>query len=336
MVIQIDERVLNASTDVNVLSTLDSLIAKVIRGHHELHLSDITHFRGEPFKRYAQFFEKHFKKTWQGPRLSVPARLVRIVLSEDFVDHIKNSSSETDVVRIHVENQRVSVSKADRRLDIITLELVPRYLIERLVIVVENNRSDKTFLNTVFRFFEGDPISDDRAKFDNGGGSSICACLEELGGRNRAICIIDGDVEIDGTVLISKQREHAKVAEVCEKLGYDLHILSKREIENYLPDEALQRWLEASGFRGQHPFFQLDEPHKDRVDMKKKASSLVPQGAVPISSSSSVVTSTPTATYGFCKDIWEAFIHVRSKEELERRDGLEELPELIELVKSSL
>src|SRR5690348_11017049 len=121
MVIQIDNNVLENVTDINVLSTLHLILSKVIQGIHDLYIDDVESYRSEQLKEYRELIEKRYKAEWQGRPLQQPDRLVRVVLPEDIEKHATHSSREQDLVLVPVQNQRVSISRGKRRLEIISL-----------------------------------------------------------------------------------------------------------------------------------------------------------------------------------------------------------------------
>jgi hypothetical protein len=122
-----------------------------------------------------------------------------------------------------------------------------------LMVYVENRFTDGLFLDTILEFLAPDELRDflDECEgkpfqYDSGGGVGELGKLiedhvqemAEDGLSPHAIVLTDSDAHFPGHSSI----EAKSVAHVCDEHGIDCVILSKRAIENYIPDEVLYDW----------------------------------------------------------------------------------------------
>jgi hypothetical protein len=183
---------------------------------------------------------------------------------ENVINYIKRNNINAKIRNI-LDGQRVLINYKNRIYDIISYDLIQSF-VGRLKIIVENIKSDKLFIETILKHLGGFDPDKLFIEFVHGGGSTIVQVAETYEGKSRVFCLIDGD-EISPGEYSSDNTEVFKksVVDICEKYGYGYHVLSKRAIENYIPDEALER----VGIPEHHPYFQLPDIYKDYFDMKK-------------------------------------------------------------------
>lgn len=217
----------------------------------------------------------------------------------------------------------------------ITLDFTKTYLIKPLKILVENKISDASFVETCLKYF-AELDHEPEYEFENGGGSGCNALAEHAQGKNRVVCIIDSDESTPGNKPDDKVKYHEKLIKTCETFGYTLHILQKREMENYLPRTALDSHLVATGKHfacKDHAYFTLSPEQQDHFDMKLGLqkrhvvnddfwSCFHEQAASATSDKSQIVK-------GFGEDVWTAFTHITSREELDTRDTTGELSSMV-------
>lgn len=150
--------------------------------------------------------------------------------------------------------------ESDNNLDynIYSLEDGYVFLENNLIIFVENASSDRLFLNALFKNLLpeskriNDAISNRWLNIIGPGGKNeiIKAINNELrryrGEKSpndiflRAIVIIDSDKKHPNDEIGSEQK---KIVEYCLEKSIDCHILAKREIENYVPNESFENLL---------------------------------------------------------------------------------------------
>jgi hypothetical protein len=107
----------------------------------------------------------------------------------------------------------------------------------------EDHQSDRAFLRRIVARPLGSRVDSMVAKgtlrFCHGGGSVLLSQLENLleGDALRSWVMVDGDTD-------SKEDKDKKEAlrEVCRRKGMHLEVLTRREIENYLPLPAIDWW----------------------------------------------------------------------------------------------
>lgn len=129
------------------------------------------------------------------------------------------------------------------------------YLENNLIIFVENGTSDRYFLHSLFLNFKPESekiieaIKNRWLEYDSAGGKNEIIKRLESELRKfrtetlknekylRAVVIIDSDKKFKGEKLGGPQQ---KILDYCAEKNIKCHILEKREIENYLPLEALE------------------------------------------------------------------------------------------------
>jgi len=144
-------------------------------------------------------------------------------------------------------------------------------LLDSLYIIVENSNSDKTFIETIanaYKYVEiTNGIDQGWIKFDTEGGKGGIIRRIEFHQRKkfkpRLLVLLDSDKEFP------KDTHKAKKEELfCTKNDIDYHILYKRAIENYIPDEAFNTFN--TGLNEIIKVYcSLKEHQKDFFDLKK-------------------------------------------------------------------
>lgn len=128
------------------------------------------------------------------------------------------------------------------------------FLLEPVRIILENGVNDAPFLHSLFRCFKQDSkqivrkIENRLLTFEMGGGSGIRHTLEGLmNGLNigcltkpsheylRSFVIIDSDKSYPNEEL---KQGAVNLINFLEEHGINYHVLEKREMENYLPNDA--------------------------------------------------------------------------------------------------
>lgn len=173
---------------------------------------------------------------------------------------------------------KLVVSEKDK--NCFNLDEAIRYLSEPLKIIVENSNNDAHFVNAIMKCFDGEKFIKDRKngwiKFENAGGTTniINACGEllkmfrSLPKPNklylRAFAIIDCD-RIHPTMPLSIEKE--KVINFLNENDIPYHVLEKREMENYLPDEVIDTIVDSREFV--EAYLRLSPIQKDFFDLEK-------------------------------------------------------------------
>ena len=160
-----------------------------------------------------------------------------------------------------------------------------RLFSQPLKIYVENRRTDGPFVDTLLEFLapaelrkfladcHGRPL-----EYDSGGGTGelpklIRDHVEQMaknGLSPRAVVIADSDAPFPG----ARSSGAVAVFEASNNCDIDVLILSKREIENYIPDEVLLDWAADADNSTAQPRVEavcrLSAEQRDHLPMKKR------------------------------------------------------------------
>jgi len=148
------------------------------------------------------------------------------------------------------KNRRIIKIQSVDNQHFIGIKFAIKYMGEPLYILVENELSDAAFLNALFRCFKGKgkkirkAIANEWLQYYNAGGKTmINKIIEEKSKRTplpiRLFVFADSDKNSPEDMPQSTQ----SVIDLCDAHQIPYHILYKREIENYLPKEALMQVL---------------------------------------------------------------------------------------------
>lgn len=330
------QKIVNHKEKVNVLKLLFYLFENNV---HDLLLTEKGNLQLFNHQELAMYREYVIKKAVRDSVKRVKNHYIVQLYPDresiaEVIQRIKKSGLDAQV-RTIIQGSRYVVTYRRKTYDIISYELIKTFVGSPLKVLVENIRSDKLFLQTVLRFVGGLDPEELFIEYLHGGGSTIIQVADEYKGKARVFCLIDGD-EVSPGEYVSPDKKMFKqnVIQTCKKYGYQYHVLTKREIENYIPDEALERM----GFnRKNHLYFRLPEEHKDYFDMKEGLSAADLKFKIwkelnrdPSSEIAAAAKKTKRFKIeGFGKMVYAAFEYVFSREELEKRDRRGELRHLV-------
>ncbi|KQL33534.1 hypothetical protein AN960_20900 [Bacillus sp. FJAT-25509] len=302
MVISISGKLWNLSfTDDSIYKTIKKILSWVESGKHRLIFENGINtdqiIQSEKYINYSETIKslvmEHF---YSGNKNE---KIVRITNTESL--NLTGQKSFYDGLLLidyveKIEYQYIDVSKIDT------------YLGRLLYITVENTESDKRFIQAVYRALRGRELCTEReVQFLHGGGDTIDkVVIENSLYPTRMICIVDSDRKHPNQT----QEESSKVKRllsICEEKNLKLVVLEKREIENYIPVEALENWLSKENRQKEkdHPFFKFTLEQRAFFDMKK---GLKKQDAEiqEIMDLYAGYTSEELSS-GFGKTVWQAF-----------------------------
>lgn len=259
---------------------------------------------------------------------------VRICINAESVQaHYEQLRDHADVeTKLFLDGHRLVAKKDGKTCEFLTLDLVETYLERPLKILVENIDSDSLFIRTCLTLIgvvdAAQLVAENKIAFGHGGGDTILSVARSIEGKERVICIVDSDEVSPG--MYNTESKKGKIEELCDELGYERHILRKREIENYIPEVALKRHLGKHWPHYQNYFFfRLGQPHRDYFDMKQGITKDMKhkkwtEETYAIWNEHREAINQIAATSedkeklnGFGNKVWEAFHHVQSREELE-------------------
>jgi hypothetical protein len=184
--------------------------------------------------------------------------------------------------RLHRKVWSVSLTDSPESL---APRVAARFLTQPLCICVENRFTDGLFLESILSvlapaelklFLDGCAVSPFRC--DSGGGNGelpkiIESHIQEqtaAGQPLHAIVFADSDARFPGHISNGAQ----VIADLCATHALPCLILSKRAIENYIPDEVLQGWTDETSGRAARPLVaalcRLTQAQRDHLPMKKR------------------------------------------------------------------
>lgn len=228
MKVRIDKSVFDNATNAGRQLELEFLLHIILyKRRYELILTDVEILRSRAY-----------------PLLS---QTERMIVDAQIANSINASVSDTDcnvVVGGDKEEAQKVFSPAEAVL----------YLLQPLSVILENVLNDAHFMNAVFRHFDSTGklvkcVSESWLRFENAGGCSnvknfLQSRVAYYGGKQkflRCYVLIDGDRRFpndpDPEKRIKKLKEQLAVWEV------DCHVLEKRCMENYLPDDAMRTFM---------------------------------------------------------------------------------------------
>lgn len=217
-------------------------------------------------------------------------------------------------------------------------------------VIVENGESDRAFLEAMLRAFGRVALKAalDRGMWEvvsAGGGGEIpkrvAERLAQIGnGPRRVLLLSDSDRLIPG-----EQTKTVKDITACARAhGVTAILLGKREIENYLPYEAL--WEKSRRRKQCNAYLQLTQTQRDHYDMKKGFGVHKETGKVSIPAAQRELFASvrPRRVLddlkgGFGDKVWGCFESMRIDEQAMRAvcsDDEEEIPRLLNAIEGLL
>lgn len=175
------------------------------------------------------------------------------------------------------------------------------YLLQPLSVILENGLNDSHFMNAVFRLFDATGVltryvEEGWIRYENAGGcmnvkNFLKARIQQFAGKQkflRCFVLLDGDrrYPTDGKA----EEKYKKLKEQLDAWHVGYHVLEKRCMENYLPDEAMRavagtefkEWFNAyialtpeqKDFLSIAEGFETDITKEDKKNVRKKESLL--------------------------------------------------------------
>lgn len=152
---------------------------------------------------------------------------------------------------------------------------------QRLRILVENIESDRTFLLSMIpdthEFARKFLSNAEWTEFYNGGGSTLPLVIESWKDNAllvmRSFCYFDSDAKEPG-----HPKQEAKAwAQLCTEVGLAHYCLARREIENYLPRQAMERYWSLAHPKPErlrrkgmvYPWARMSAVQRHHFDMKE-------------------------------------------------------------------
>ena len=150
-------------------------------------------------------------------------------------------------------------------------------------LVIEDTESDGAFVKGLIRAYGRSALDcaldKDWLELRRGGGSKVRAELEQLLAKNipgprRIAALIDSDRLFPGQALARAKED---IISWCQDRRITIHVLHKREIENYIPVDGLSEPSEVPAERVPHTrhaarrraYLSLTQEQRDHYDMKR-------------------------------------------------------------------
>jgi hypothetical protein len=250
----------------------------------------------------------------------------------------------------HFPKRRVIVS-IKKELGSLGPEAAARFVEKPLVLLMENRFTDGLFIDTLLDFMAPQGVKQVRERAPN------AICYDSPGGNGELPKLIRDYVEktqqediplrlvvftdSDGTVPGEISKDALNIKKICDDASIPCMILSKRAIENYIPDEVLNAWLTYSGGKKScaEVLMLLNKHQRDHYPMKKGIDwdRALPQ----VRSLYETVSETDLKElrHGFGGEVINAlrdYKHALSAEALSCRDGKGELDYLVTMIAGEL
>ena len=151
------------------------------------------------------------------------------------------------------------------------------YVNEKFELLLENDRYDGEFIDCLLREFRGKSKNINRFKENNwfeyknaGGATGIINTLEQkinhFGNSKFLKCFILVDSDLEFPQIENSKRK--SLIDFCNNNNLPLHILHKREIENYLPLDIFEKINSSNPFVRAY-LDKLDDTQRDFIDIEK-------------------------------------------------------------------
>lgn len=248
--------------------------------------------------------------------------------------------------------REIKVSNA-RKAESLPPQLAAEYVSTPLTVLMENSETDGLFLNTVLDVLAPKELNEQRQQapdsiyYDSRGGCGEIPKRLEFYVNNaqrkgippRVIAFTDSDGNIPGELHNNAQL----VKEACESAQIPCLVLSKRTIENYIPDEVFDAWIPNNPSYEKRRIVdaikQMTPAQRDHYPMKKGFKRSPGKPRIPTLYTGISDSDLAELDKGLGKDvikILEEFRGVLTPEALLRQDGQDELLRLVELIAAEL
>lgn len=160
-----------------------------------------------------------------------------------------------------------------------SLDNAIKFIDDPLYIIVENETSDSLFLNRLFEIYPDPGMELQNARklnhlvyYPAGGRNETIKTIANLSNKKqspykpRIFVFIDSDKRYPGQPHDNVLQQ---IVDSCAANDFPLHILYKREIENYIPKEVLQKLIPFSLSHITEEFCKLNPHQWDFFDLEK-------------------------------------------------------------------
>lgn len=174
---------------------------------------------------------------------------------------------------------------------VFSLEESCKYINSPAIIMVENKVNDGCFIRAIERIFDADMNFDEletssMVMIDNAGGSGDRQQMEDEVRRLnnatkflRCVIVVDSDKRFPSDDR--KKHLHDENRQYYQGIGVGYHVLEKRAMENYMPDEVFQERRIELGKLWVDAYLSLLPEQKDYLDISQGFMKDLPAGGMP-------------------------------------------------------
>ncbi|WP_434182253.1 hypothetical protein [Bacillus thuringiensis] len=330
---------LGGNRDVSVI--IRQILNCVEIGKHDLIFEKGTEIQeiisSQEFVSFSEILKAYAKKGFYQEQQDI---VIRVTINNEIQGHFQGDSKYFDGKLMVQKGHKVEYRYID-------ISAVNSYLIQPLYIVVENKESDGYFVGKMYNHLTGEVLcTETKVKFEHGGGDTISTIVDSFSLPTRLICLIDSDKKYPNQDL-SLNPKIPSLSAICERKYFDMFVLNKREIENYLPDDSIKKWLEKQKRKSEldHYFFNLNSLQKSYFDMKKgikvkdfkerEVQDLFHELFISKDYLDHKHSDNKTLIDGFGRDVWKALEEVSAGVD-EFSDSYNELKQLVGLIETNM
>jgi len=175
----------------------------------------------------------------------------QLLLKENYNSFITNQTIQSNIIP---SSDYFVTTEITEEKEYFTIDEAIRYFIQPLSIILENSKNDAYFINAIFQNYSNDDriqryLSNNWIQFENAGGcDNIVNFVEGKKQSFNSLHKIDKSKYLRCFVLMDSDKLHPleelkenklKTVRELNSNNIDMHILTKRSIENYVPIEAI-------------------------------------------------------------------------------------------------
>lgn len=254
MKVRIDKSVFTDANDGNKQLELAFLLHIILyKDRYELKIADSDIVKTDSF----------------GKLMQIDRKIIENIIAMDIV-----ASSNSYDCEVKTGGDTEAIQK------VFSAEEAILFLLQPYSIILENGLNDSHFMNAVFRLFDPSGVllrykKEGWIRYENAGGCSnvknfLQARIQQFGGKQkflRCYVLLDGDRRYPTDVEPDKKYQKLKVKLNAWGVGY--HVLEKRCMENYMPDDAIRSVAGITHKDWADAYMALTAEQKDYLDISE-------------------------------------------------------------------
>lgn len=196
------------------------------------------------------------------------------------LNDVDKSIIEQQFNKLVIESRRADLSISEIEKDGFSLEEAIAFLEQPVIVILENSLNDGHFLRAIIKHFDATGVVTKHLEnrwleFGNAGGKTnffnfITAKLKrfrKLPKPNYSYLKVFVLLDSDKKFPKENKESYKRLMQLLEENNIPFHILEKREMENYMPDEVIDSILEQREFID--AYLRLSPIQKDYFDLEK-------------------------------------------------------------------